>query len=189
MQSILAGITDFKKLKKESNFELRKDILLLAKESSNILSQPVDEPAVNLSKTDKRLLKDYVKSIKGYTEYAPWGVILLISLSLGIGTMVGWKRIVVTIGEKIGKEHLTYAQGASAELVAASTIGISTLLGLPVSTTHVLSSGVAGSMVATKGLQNLRKKTLKNIAIAWLVTLPVTMLISGGLFLLIRLFL
>ena len=75
-------------------------------------------------------------------------VIVLISLSLGLGTMIGWKRIVKTIGEKIGKEHLTYAQGASAELVAMSTIGMSSYFGLPVSTTHVLSSGIAGSMVA-----------------------------------------
>jgi PiT family inorganic phosphate transporter len=189
MQSILTGITDFKKLRKESHFELRKDILIISKESSKILSQQLDEPVLNFTKEDKSSLQASVKAIKVYTEYAPWWVIIMISLSLGIGTMVGWKRIVVTIGEKIGKEHLMYAQGASAELVAASTIGVSTLLGLPVSTTHVLSSGIAGSMVATKGLKNLRKKTVKNIAIAWLVTIPVTIILSGGLFLLIRLFL
>jgi PiT family inorganic phosphate transporter len=113
----------------------------------------------------------------------------MISISLGLGTMVGWRRIVVTIGEKIGKSHLTYAQGASAELVAASTIGVSTWLGLPVSTTHVLSSGIAGTMVAGKGKGNLQMKTVKNIAIAWLVTLPVTILMSGLLFLLLRLIL
>jgi PiT family inorganic phosphate transporter len=100
--------------------------------------------------------------------------------------MVGWKRIVRTIGEKIGKQHLTYAQGASAELVAASTIGISTALGLPVSTTHVLSSGIAGSMVASKGIKNLQPKTVKNIALAWLLTLPVTVSLSGGLYALFR---
>jgi PiT family inorganic phosphate transporter len=106
----------------------------------------------------------------------------MVALSLGIGTMVGWKRIVVTIGEKIGKQHLTYAQGASAELVAASTIGLATLTGLPVSTTQVLSSGVAGSMVATNGLKNLQGATIKSIAIAWLLTLPVSILLSGGLY-------
>ena len=100
--------------------------------------------------------------------------------------MVGWKRIVVTIGEKIGKEHLTYAQGASAELVAAGTIGLATITGLPVSTTQVLSSGVAGSMVASNGLSNLQSGTIKNIAIAWLLTLPITMILSGLLFLLFR---
>lgn len=110
----------------------------------------------------------------------------MISVSLGIGTMIGWKRIVVTIGERIGKTPLTYAQGASAELVAASTILASSSLGLPVSTTHVLSSGVAGSMVAQGGLKNLRKKTLRSILIAWLITLPVTIVVSGLLFLLLR---
>jgi phosphate/sulfate permease len=113
-------------------------------------------------------------------------VILLVSISLGLGTMIGWKRIVVTIGEKIGKTHLTYAQGASAEIVAASTIGISTMFGLPVSTTHVLSSGIAGSMVAGGGRQNLRMGTVKNILIAWLITLPVTVVLSGLLFFILR---
>jgi PiT family inorganic phosphate transporter len=102
--------------------------------------------------------------------------------------MIGWKRIVVTIGEKIGKTHLTYAQGAAAEIVAASTIGLSTGLGLPVSTTHVLSSGIAGSMVASNGVQNLQKVTIKSIAIAWILTLPVTIVLSGGLFLLFHIF-
>jgi PiT family inorganic phosphate transporter len=105
---------------------------------------------------------------------------------LGIGTTIGWKRIVMTIGEKIGKSHLTYAQGAGAELVAASTIGLSTFLGLPVSTTHVLSSGIAGSMAARGGLANLQRKTITGIAIAWLLTLPVCIVVSGGLFLLFR---
>ena len=100
--------------------------------------------------------------------------------------MIGWKRIVVTIGEKIGKSPLTYAQGATAELIAASTIMASSSLGLPVSTTHVLSSGVAGTMVASNGLKNLRKKTMKNILIAWFITLPVTIVVSGLLFLLLR---
>jgi PiT family inorganic phosphate transporter len=93
---------------------------------------------------------------------------------------VGWKRIVVTVGEKIGKTHLTYAQGASAELVAMSTIAGADLLGLPVSTTHVLSSGVAGTMAANQS--GLQLKTVRAIAMAWLLTLPVTMLLSGTLF-------
>lgn len=88
----------------------------------------------------------------------PAWVILIISLSLGIGTMVGWRRIVVTIGEKIGKRHMTFAEGASAEIVASSTIGLASGLGLPVSTTHVLSSGVAGAMVATKGIKIYKKE-------------------------------
>jgi len=100
--------------------------------------------------------------------------------------MIGWKRIVKTIGEKIGKQHLTYAQGASSELVAAGTISLSTWLGLPVSTTQVLSSGIAGSMVASKGIKNLQKGTIKTIFIAWILTLPVTILMAGGLFMLFR---
>jgi inorganic phosphate transporter, PiT family len=122
-------------------------------------------------------------------EFSPSWVILLISLCLGIGTMVGWKRIVVTIGEKIGKTHLTYAQGASAELVASITIGLSSYFKLPVSTTHVLSSGIAGSMVAEGGIKNLRKKTIINIALAWVLTLPVTFIGSALLYFLFRLFL
>jgi PiT family inorganic phosphate transporter len=110
----------------------------------------------------------------------------MISIALGLGTMIGWKRIVVTVGEKIGKEPLNYAQGASANLVAASTISLSSAFGLPVSTTQILSSGIAGSMVATSGKKNVRKKTLKNILITWLLTIPVTMVLSGLLFLLFR---
>jgi inorganic phosphate transporter, PiT family len=102
--------------------------------------------------------------------------------------MIGWKRIVVTIGEKIGKRHMTYAEGATAEIIAAMTIGMSTYYGLPVSTTHVLSSGVAGSMVASKGVKNLQKGTITSIALAWVLTLPATILLSGGFYLLFRMF-
>lgn len=116
----------------------------------------------------------------------PMWVMWMVALSLGLGTMIGWKRIVVTIGEKIGKQHLTYAQGATAELVAAITIGLSTAFKLPVSTTHILSSGIAGSMVASKGVKNLQTSTLKTILSAWILTLPVTIGLSAGLFLLFR---
>jgi PiT family inorganic phosphate transporter len=100
--------------------------------------------------------------------------------------MVGWKRIVKTIGEKIGKEHLTYAQGASAEMVAAGTIGLSSFWGWPVSTTQILSSSVAGSMVASKGVKNLQPATVRNILLTWALTLPVVVVLSGTLFLLFR---
>jgi len=119
-------------------------------------------------------------------ENPPMWVMWMIATSLGLGTMIGWKRIVVTIGEKIGKQHLTYAQGASSELVAAITIGLSTAFKLPVSTTHILSSGIAGSMVASKGVNNLKTKTIKTILSAWILTLPVTIGVSCGLFLLFR---
>jgi PiT family inorganic phosphate transporter len=122
------------------------------------------------------------------TDFAPIWVIAIISISLGLGTMIGWKRIVVTIGEKIGNEHLSYAQGATAEIVAATTLGLSTGFGLPVSTTHVLSSGIAGAMVASGGTKNLNNGTLKNIAIAWILTLPVAIVLSLVLFMFFHLF-
>jgi inorganic phosphate transporter, PiT family len=189
LQAILARSGNFKTMTKVSSTEVRNDIIIIGEKTSYLLNPPLGEPVLNLSKEDKGLMKDSLKEMKEYIEYSPWWVILLISVSLGLGTMIGWKRIVVTIGEKIGKEQMTYAQGATANLVASVTIFVSSKFGLPVSTTHVLTSGVAGSMVATQGLKNLRVKTVKNIMIAWLVTLPVTIILSGGLFLLFRLFL
>jgi phosphate/sulfate permease len=107
-----------------------------------------------------------------------------LELALGLGTMVGWKRIVVTVGEKIGKEHLTYGQGAAAELVAMGTIMAADGFGLPVSTTHVLSSGVAGTMMANKS--GLQLSTVRNIAMAWVFTLPAAAALSGLLFMVFR---
>jgi phosphate/sulfate permease len=168
----------------EENFNLRKDILFI---DSHLKKLKSTGALKELSNTDLKSLDTSVDTMKSYTEYAPNWVILIISLSLGIGTMVGWKRIVVTIGEKIGKENLTYAQGASAGFVSAGTIWLASLTGLPVSTTQVLSSGIAGSMVSSNGIKNLQGGTIKNIAIAWLLTIPVTVVLSGGLFYLFRL--
>ncbi len=167
---------------KSNRFLIRKDIMLL---NSHVKSL-VAKTETRLSKNDKEVLSTNLKKVRTITDYSPKWVIILIAVSLGLGTMIGWKRIVKTIGEKIGKEHLTYAQGASAELVAATTIGLSTGLGLPVSTTHVLSSGIAGSMVASKGIKNLQPDTVRNILIAWLLTLPVVMVMAGTLFLIFR---
>lgn len=180
--SILSPEASLASLPNQQKAGLRKDMVLMSKELKKLLLSK----NLSLSTANKQKLKKSVDDLKGITEYAPIWVVLMISLSLGLGTMVGWKRIVTTIGEKIGKQHLTYAQGASAELVAASTIGFSTWLGLPVSTTHVLSSGIAGSMVASKGIKNLQAKTIKSIAIAWLLTLPVSIVLSGSLFILFR---
>ena len=135
---------------------------------------------------DKAEFKAVADQLATNYEFAPRWVIFFISLALGIGTMIGWKRIVVTIGEKIGKTHLTYAQGATAELVASATIAMSTVFHAPVSTTHVLSSAVAGTMIAKNGRKNLRKSTLITILSAWILTLPVTIILSGGLYLLFR---
>ena len=167
---------------KEQRFLVRKDIMLMDRHFSEIAKKP----EVKLSDQDKQSLKAELKRVRRVTDYAPGWVILMISLSLGLGTMIGWKRIVKTVGEKIGKEHLTYAQGASAELVAASTIGMSSYFNLPVSTTHVLSSGIAGSMVASKGVKNLQGDTVGNILMAWFLTLPVVMIMAGTLFLVFR---
>jgi len=163
-------------------FEVRQGAIKLGKEIEKLRKSKT----IALSDEDKSSLKASVTGVKTITEYSPSWVIIMISISLGLGTMIGWKRIVKTIGEKIGKQHLNYAQGASSELVAAVTIGMATAFALPVSTTHVLSSGVAGSMVATKGMKNLQGGTIRNIAIAWILTLPVTIILSGLLFLLFR---
>ncbi len=165
-----------------SRFSLRKDVIKITKGAEKIIKGG----NLTLSTNEIKDLTHEIKSTKKLIEYAPSWVIILISLCLGLGTMVGWKRIVKTVGEKIGKQHMSYAQGASAELVASMGIGIATAYGAPVSTTHMLSSGIAGSMVAKKGLKNLQKGTIKTIALAWLLTLPVTIILSGGLFLLFR---
>lgn len=162
---------------------LRKDIIFIG---VHIKKLKVAGALRTLSKGDLVKFESSVREMKTFTEYAPNWVVLIISLSLGLGTMIGWKRIVVTIGEKIGKENLTYAQGASAGIISALTIGFASYFGSPVSTTQVLSSGVAGSMVSSNGIKNLQGGTIRNIAIAWLLTLPVTMILSGGLFLLFR---
>lgn len=167
----------------KEKFAIRKSIGNLSKSYDALVKDK--ESGVNVAMLNA--IEVDLKPLKGYTDYAPMWTILMISFCLGLGTMIGWKRIVVTIGEKIGKTHLTYAQGASAELVAAVTIGLSSKFGLPVSTTHVLSSGIAGSMVAAKGVKNLQKGTISNIALAWVLTLPVTMLLAAALFFLFHL--
>ena len=135
---------------------------------------------------EDKVLTNYQKKLDTATKFIPLWVKVAVALALGMGTMVGWKRIVVTVGEKIGKEHLTYAQGASAELVAMGTIIAADNFGLPVSTTHVLSSGIAGTMVANGS--GLQWSTLRSIAMAWVCTLPAAALLSGGLFWLFRQF-
>jgi PiT family inorganic phosphate transporter len=129
---------------------------------------------------DARQAGDYQKQLRALTNYIPTWVKVAVALALGLGTMIGWKRIVVTVGEKIGKAHLTYAQGASAELVAFGTIEAADILGLPVSTTHVLSSGIAGTMVANGS--GLQKETVRNIILAWVLTLPVCVILGATLF-------
>ena len=170
LEEISCDLQDLDALDKQSKLELRKKIQLFSKSAKWMMGDPEFIP----NHADRRKFRQGLSAMNDATEFAPFEAILLISLSLGFGTMIGWKRIVVTIGEKIGKSHLTYAQGAAAELVAAGTIGMSSGFGLPVSTTHVLSSAVAGSMVGTGGVKNLQRGTITTIALAWILTLPVS---------------
>ena len=130
---------------------------------------------------DVATLNAYKGSLDSATKFIPTWVKIAVAIALGLGTMIGWKRIVVTVGEKIGKTHLTYAQGACAEITAAATIAAADGYGLPVSTTHVLSSGIAGTMAATGS--GLQWSTIRNIALAWVLTLPAAMILSGCLYL------
>jgi Phosphate/sulphate permeases len=169
---------------KAGTFKFRKEVEGLIKSVTALEGNK----QIRINAENKMELNHRLGELKQLTDFAPIWVILTISVALGLGTMIGWKRIVVTIGEKIGNEHLSYAQGASSEIVAASTIGISTVLGLPVSTTHVLSSGIAGSMVASGGKSNLNKGTLKSIGLAWVLTLPVSIGLALLLFVFFHLF-
>ena len=128
----------------------------------------------------KANLTAFKAEIDKATKFIPLWVKVAVAIALGLGTMVGWKRIVVTVGERIGKTHLTYAQGASAETVAMLTIGAADLYGLPVSTTQVLSSGVAGTMAANRS--GLQMATVRNLLMAWVLTLPMAMLLAGSLY-------
>ena len=133
-----------------------------------------------ISTADTAVLANYKKHIDYATKFIPTWVKVAVALALGLGTMVGWKRIVVTVGEKIGKDHLTYGQGAAAEITAMLTIGAADMYGLPVSTTHVLSSGVAGTMAANG--TGLQWATVRNLIMAWVLTLPVAIVLSATLF-------
>jgi len=130
--------------------------------------------------SDAAVLKNYKKHIDNATKFIPTWVKVAVALALGLGTMIGWKRIVVTVGEKIGKDHLTYGQGAAAEITAMFTIGLADWFGMPVSTTHVLSSGVAGTMAANR--TGLQLSTVRNLAMAWVLTLPASIILSSSLF-------
>jgi PiT family inorganic phosphate transporter len=183
LRRLLGGVANdmgaFKELKnvpadKTRNF--RND-LYLAGEAIRLI-QKSGQPAI--SAPDAAILKNYKKHIDEAIRFIPGWVKVAVAIALGLGTMVGWKRIVVTVGEKIGKDHLTYAQGAAAEITAMVTIGAADAFGLPVSTTHVLSSGVAGTMAANR--TGLQWGTVKNLAMAWLLTLPVSILLAGSLF-------
>jgi PiT family inorganic phosphate transporter len=159
---------------------LRND-MYLASEAFRVLAKDKES---ELSAAEKGQIADFKKQLDLSTKFIPLWVKICVAIALGLGTMVGWKRIVVTVGEKIGKTHLTYGQGAAAELVAAATIGAADGFGLPVSTTHVLSSGVAGTMVANGS--GMQWSTVRSIALAWVLTLPAAMFMAGLLYVIFR---
>jgi PiT family inorganic phosphate transporter len=165
-----------RKLPADTVQNVRNDMYLVA-ESLRRLSK---DSSVKIDKADADVLKLYRTDLDTATRFIPVWVKVAVAIALGLGTMVGWKRIVVTVGEKIGKTHLTYAQGASAELVAAITIAAADSFGLPVSTTHVLSSGVAGTMAANHS--GLQMSTVRNLLMAWILTMPAAIILSGTLF-------
>jgi len=155
---------------------VRNDMYLLS-ETIRLLKK---DPQVQLAPDTRRQLDQFKREIDLATQFIPVWVKVAVAIALGLGTMVGWRRIVVTVGEKIGRTHMSYAQGASAELTAMLTIGAADLYGLPVSTTHVLSSGVAGAMLANHS--GLQWATLRHLLMAWLLTLPAAVALSGGLY-------
>jgi PiT family inorganic phosphate transporter len=166
----------FSRIPAEATPNVRNDMYLVLDAARMIAKKP----AAGLAEPEVAALADYQKRLETGTRYIPTWVKVAVAIALGLGTMVGWKRIVITVGEKIGKQHMTYGMGASAELVAAATILAADRFGLPVSTTHILSSGVAGASVASG--QGLQKRTLVQLAAAWLLTLPVAMALSGVLY-------
>jgi PiT family inorganic phosphate transporter len=175
ISEILEGKTSLTQLTADQRRILRSDLYLTSEGLGKLLKQKkLDDP------TEQKTLATLKSEMDRVTKFIPVWVKVAVAVALGLGTMIGWKRIVVTVGEKIGKEHLTYAQGASAELVAMGTILAADRMGLPVSTTHVLSSGVAGTMFANRS--GLQMDTLRNLLLAWVLTLPVCVLLGAGIF-------
>jgi len=173
--SLLAGKSKLSDVDSAQRKEMRSDIYLV---SSAIAKLTKSKAIPNAD--DAKALGGYKKALDKVTNFIPLWVKIAVALALGFGTMIGWKRIVVTVGERIGKTHLTYGQGASAEIVAYGTIQAADIFGLPVSTTHILSSGVAGTMFANRS--GLQAATLRNILLAWVLTLPVCIFLGSMLF-------
>ena len=167
---------EMKKIPNDQVRNFRNDMYLVSEALR--LMQKSHQPA--FSADDAKVFANYKKHVDAATKFIPLWVKISVAMALGLGTMVGWKRIVITVGEKIGKDHLTYGQGAAAEITAMATIGAADWFGLPVSTTHVLSSGVAGTMAANRS--GLQWGTVRNLGMAWFLTLPAAMMLSGFLF-------
>ena len=177
VRTTLGGVANLNALAAAERVNLRSEVYLVSETIARLIKTgQITDPI------ERFTLHDYESKIDRITRFIPDWVKFCVAVALGLGTMIGWKRIVVTVGEKIGKEHLTYAQGAAAELVAMTTIGAADIFGLPVSTTHVLSSGVAGTMAANGS--GLQLATIRNLLMAWVLTLPAAICLSAGLYVL-----
>ncbi|MET3709810.1 PiT family inorganic phosphate transporter [Sphingomonas trueperi] len=177
-QSLTEQVASYGSLSKvpaRASSNIRNDMYLVLDTSKLATKKPE-----GFKPEELKALKAYQDGLESGTRFIPLWVKIVVALALGLGTMIGWKRIVVTVGEKIGKQHMTYGMGAAAEIVAAATIMGADHLGVPVSTTHILSSGVAGASVGSGA--GLQARTIRNMALAWLMTLPAAMLLSGGLY-------
>jgi PiT family inorganic phosphate transporter len=170
----LARVRSISQFSSSERSQLRSEIYILTTAIDRVTKSD------RIGDADAAVLDTLADEMSSITDYIPLWVKIAVALSLGLGTMIGWRRIVQTIGEKIGQSHLTYAQGASAEMVAMGTIGVADLFGVPVSTTHVLSSGIAGTMYANRS--GLQRATLRNILLAWVLTIPACMLLGSVLF-------
>ena len=173
-QTMLSGIQSYDELTPDQRNQARRLLMCISDTANAVAKLP------ETSAKDASLLKKLSNDLLYTVEYAPIWIIVAVALALALGTMFGWQRVAVTIGEKIGKKGMTYAQGVSAQVTAALSIGVASYTGMPVSTTQVLSSAVAGTMVVDGG--GVQTKTIKNIGLAWVLTLPVSILLSGGLY-------
>ena len=173
-KAMLTNIESYDKLSVEQRGQLRRIMLCISDTTDKVAKMP------EVNADDQRLLKKLKTDMLSTIEYAPVWIIMAVALALGCGTMIGWRRVATTIGEKIGKKGMTYAQGMAAQMTSAVSIGLASYTGMPVSTTHVLSSSVAGTMVVDGG--GLQRKTVTNILMAWVFTLPASILLSGVLY-------
>ena len=173
-KAMLSGIESYDKLSVEQRGQLRRIMLCISDTTDKVAKMP------EVNADDQRLLKKLKTDMLSTIEYAPIWIIMAVALALGIGTMIGWRRVATTIGEKIGKKGMTYAQGMAAQMTSAVSIGLASYTGMPVSTTHVLSSSVAGTMLVDGG--GLQRKTVTNILMAWVFTLPASIILSGVLY-------
>ncbi|MFP1723934.1 inorganic phosphate transporter PitA [Lonsdalea quercina] len=171
---LLNNLKDYSELSSDDRGQVRRLLMCISDTMDRIIKLP------ETNSEDKRLLTNLRTDLLHTVEYAPLWIIVAVALALSLGTMVGWKRVAVTIGEKIGKKGMTYAQGVSAQVTAALSIGVASYTGMPVSTTHVLSSAVAGTMIVDGG--GVQSKTVKSILLAWIFTLPVSLILSGVLY-------